>query len=43
LGLALVPSADTIAQQGDLLYIAVRTDEVDVLDKALAGDPGPRH
>jgi trk system potassium uptake protein len=43
LGSALVPSAGTIAQQGDLLYIVVRTDEVDVLDKALAGDPGPRH
>jgi trk system potassium uptake protein TrkA len=43
LGSALVPSGDTVGQQGDLLYIAVRTDEIDALDKALAADPGGRH
>jgi trk system potassium uptake protein len=40
LGSALVPGRDTVGQQGDLLYIAVRTDDVESLDKALAGQPG---
>src|SRR5262245_54930860 len=43
LGAALVPSAGTVAQQGDLLYIAVRTDDVDALDSALAAEPAGRH
>jgi len=43
LGSALVPSGDTVGQQGDLLYIAVRTDELEALDKALGSDPGGRH
>jgi trk system potassium uptake protein len=43
LGSALVPSGDTVGQQGDLLYIAVRTDELEALDKALGSDPHGRH
>jgi trk/ktr system potassium uptake protein len=43
LGSALVPSADTVAQQNDLLYIGLRTDDVDALDAALAAEPAGRH
>jgi trk system potassium uptake protein TrkA len=43
LGRALVPTARTVAQQGDLLYLAVSTEAVDRLDAALAAGPGGRH
>ena len=43
LGSALVPSAGTVAQQGDVLYIAVRTDDIEALDRALAAEPAGRH
>ncbi len=43
LGSALLPGAATVGQQSDLLYIAVKTEDIDTLDKALAGDPAGRH
>jgi len=43
LGKAIVPSARTVAQQGDLLYLAVTTDSLVGLDKALATGPAGRH
>jgi hypothetical protein len=32
-----------VGQQGDVLYIAVRTDDVEALDGALAAQPAGRH
>ena len=36
LGKAIVPTARTVAQQGDLLYVVVTTDAVDRLDQVLS-------
>ena len=43
LGKALVPTPATVAQQGDLLYVAVTTDNLAALDKTLATSPAGRH
>ena len=43
LGSALVPSAETVAQQGDLLYIAIRAEDVEALNVALAAEPARSH
>ncbi|MGI9053128.1 MAG: potassium channel family protein [Ilumatobacteraceae bacterium] len=40
LGKALVPTAGTNAQQGDLLYLAVLSDRLAAIDRALAAGPG---
>jgi trk system potassium uptake protein len=43
LGSALVPRSDTVAQHGDLLYIALPSDAIDALDGALAQTATVRH
>ena len=43
LGKAIVPTPATMAQQGDLLYVAVATDNLAGLDKALTTSPAGRH
>jgi trk system potassium uptake protein len=43
LGTAHVPTAKTVVQQGDLLYLSIATKAVDLVDGALAAGPAGRH
>jgi trk system potassium uptake protein TrkA len=43
MGAAAVPTARTVAQAGDVLYVAVETDRLDALDAALKGPIGKGH
>jgi trk system potassium uptake protein TrkA len=43
MGAATVPTARTVAQSGDVLYIAVETERLDEVDKALLAPPKKGH
>lgn len=43
LGVSQVPSPDLIAQEGDLVYVAVAGDRIDEYEQHLAAPPAGRH
>ena len=43
LGVAQVPSADLVTQEGDVVYVVVSADRLDALDAHLASDEGEGH
>jgi trk system potassium uptake protein TrkA len=43
LGVAQVPTADLVAQEGDLVYVAVAGDSIDAYEAFLAAPPTGRH
>ncbi|MGH9247247.1 MAG: potassium channel family protein [Acidimicrobiales bacterium] len=43
LGVAQVPDPKLVAQEGDVLYVAVASDHLDEFDAVLAAGPGGRH
>ena len=42
LGVSVLPTSDLVAQEGDVLYVAVATDQLDNLDHHLAGGDSSR-
>jgi Trk K+ transport system NAD-binding subunit len=40
LGEAMLPASDLVAQEGDVLWLAVAGSEIDDLDRRLLGGPG---
>ncbi|WP_329455200.1 potassium channel family protein [Streptomyces sp. NBC_01497] len=43
LGEAMLPSADTVLQEGDLVHVMMRTDEVEQVETAFAAGPDGGH
>jgi trk system potassium uptake protein TrkA len=43
LGVAQVPSADLVTQEGDVVYVVVEAERLGALDAHLAGDDGEGH
>ncbi len=39
LGEAIVPSSQTVLQEGDLVHVMMRSDDVDKVEAAFAGGP----
>jgi trk system potassium uptake protein TrkA len=43
LGEGMMPTADMVLQDGDLLHLVIKEEEADAVDAAIAGGPEERH